>query len=234
MLGDAFHEWVGAGMLVLFLLHHIFNFKWSRAVFCGKYTAYRILQTVLVLAILLTMLGSLVSGIILSCHVFTFLGIDEGRSFARTLHLVCAYWNLALLSFHLGLHWNILVDYSAIMGLFIFFIGKTVLLYKAKVEIETGEKIARQKTGMENRRQGLKDIKSLFSPIVIIQIIKFVEKIIHIQKVIIAHIADLFRCHAFRRMFDVLFPKFLCKFRFCDSFDCDRLPFRVRYLNYIT
>ena len=106
MLGDAFHEWVGAGMLVLFLLHHILNFKWSRAIFRGKYTAYRILQTVLVFAILLTMLGSLVSGIILSRHVFTFLGIDGGRSFARTLHLVCAYWNLVLLSVHLGLHWN--------------------------------------------------------------------------------------------------------------------------------
>lgn len=106
ILGDAFHEWLGAGMLVLFLLHHILNLKWSRAIFRGKYTAYRILQTVIVLAVLLTMLGSLVSGIILSRHVFTFLGIDGGRSFARTLHLVCAYWNLVLLSFHLGLHWN--------------------------------------------------------------------------------------------------------------------------------
>lgn len=106
MLGDAFHEWLGAGMLVLFLLHHILNFKWSRAIFRGRYTAYRVLQTVLVLAILLIMLGSLVSGIILSRHVFIFLGIDGGRSFARTLHLVCAYWNLVLLSFHLGLHWN--------------------------------------------------------------------------------------------------------------------------------
>lgn len=106
MLGDTFHEWLGAGMLVLFLLHHILNFKWSRAIFRGKYTAYRILQTVLVLAILLTMLGSLVSGIILSRYVFTFLGIDGGRSFGRTLHLVCAYWNLVLLSVHLGLHWN--------------------------------------------------------------------------------------------------------------------------------
>ena len=97
-----------------------------------------------------------------------------------------------------------------------------------------GKKIARQKTGMENRRQGLKDIKSLFSPIVIIRIIKFVEKIIRIQKVIIAHMADLFRCHAFRGMFDILFPKFLCKFSFCDSFNCDRLPFRIRYLDYTT
>lgn len=106
MLDDSFHEWVGAAMLVLFLFHHILNFNWSRAIFRGKYTMYRILQTVLVITILLTMLGSLVSGIILSRHVFIFLDIDMGRSFARTLHLVCAYWNLVLLSAHLGLHWN--------------------------------------------------------------------------------------------------------------------------------
>lgn len=116
MLGDAFHEWVGAGMLVLFLLHHILNFKWSRAIFRGKYTAYRILQTALVLAILLTMLGSLVSGIILSRHVFTFLGIDGGRSLARTIHLVCSYWNLVLLSVHLGLHWNSMMAMARKVG----------------------------------------------------------------------------------------------------------------------
>lgn len=116
MLGDAFHEWVGAGMLVLFLLHHILNFKWSRAIFRGKYTAYRILQTALVLLILLTMLGSLVSGIILSRHVFTFLGIDGGRSLARTVHLVCSYWNLVLLSVHLGLHWNSMMAMARKVG----------------------------------------------------------------------------------------------------------------------
>lgn len=116
MLGDAFHEWVGAGMLVLFLLHHILNFKWSRAIFRGKYTAYRVLQTALVLLILLTMLGSLVSGIILSRHVFTFLGIDGGRSLARTVHLVCSYWNLVLLSVHLGLHWNSMMAMARKVG----------------------------------------------------------------------------------------------------------------------
>lgn len=62
-------------MLVLFLLY-ILNFKWSHAVFLEKYTAYRILQTVLVIAVLLNLLDSLISGIILSCYVFDFLGID--------------------------------------------------------------------------------------------------------------------------------------------------------------
>ena len=109
LLGDAFHEWVGAGMLVLFLLHHALNFRWSCAIFRGRYTAYRVLQTIFVIAILLTMLGTFVSGIILSRYVFHFLNISAGRSFSRTLHLVCAYWNFILLSTHLGLHWNMVL-----------------------------------------------------------------------------------------------------------------------------
>ena len=109
LLGDAFHEWVGAGMLVLFLLHHALNIRWSRSVFRGRYSAYRVFQTILDIAILLTMLGSLVSGVILSRYVFRFLNIAAGRPVSRTLHLVCAYWNLILLAAHLGLHWNMIL-----------------------------------------------------------------------------------------------------------------------------
>lgn len=109
MLGDAFHEWVGAAMLILFLLHHALNVRWSRAVFRGTYTAYRVVQTALVAALLVTMAGSLISGIVLSRYVFSFLNLSTGRSPARTVHLVCAYWNLVLLSLHLGLHWNMLM-----------------------------------------------------------------------------------------------------------------------------
>lgn len=30
ILGDAFHEWVGTAMLILFLLHYALNARWSR------------------------------------------------------------------------------------------------------------------------------------------------------------------------------------------------------------
>ena len=32
------HEWLGAGMLVLFIAHHILNRKWLKALNRGKYT----------------------------------------------------------------------------------------------------------------------------------------------------------------------------------------------------
>lgn len=109
LVGQAAHEWLGVGMFFLFVLHHILNSKWSRAVRKGKYTPLRILQTVLVAAILLTMLGSMISGVILSRHVFSFLPIRGGRSFARTLHMLAAYWGFVFMSLHLGLHWSMLM-----------------------------------------------------------------------------------------------------------------------------
>ena len=32
------HEWLGVGMLVLFLLHHGLNWKWFQALVRGRYT----------------------------------------------------------------------------------------------------------------------------------------------------------------------------------------------------
>ena len=51
--------------------------------------------------------GLMVSGIILSKEVFAFLPISGGTSFARTLHMVCAYWGFCLMSIHIGIHWGV-------------------------------------------------------------------------------------------------------------------------------
>lgn len=70
--GQAAHEWIGMGMFALFILHHILNGKWIKNLFRGKYTAVRVMQTVLAALVLISMLGTLVSGIILSRYVFSF------------------------------------------------------------------------------------------------------------------------------------------------------------------
>lgn len=103
------HEWLGAGMLVLFVVHHILNRKWLQALGRGKYTPFRILQTALALLVLLCMLGSMLSGIWMSRYVFDFLPTQGHMGLARTAHLLCAYWGFLLLSAHLGLHWGIML-----------------------------------------------------------------------------------------------------------------------------
>ncbi len=106
LVGEAAHEWLGVGMFVLFVLHHILNRKWSKAVLHGRYTPYRILQTVLVLLALLCMGASMVSGMVLSRTVFSFLGFRGGQTAAGAVHILSAYWGFVFLSLHLGLHWG--------------------------------------------------------------------------------------------------------------------------------
>ena len=92
LVGQAAHEWIGIGMFVLFVIHHILNGSWIRNLLRGRYNPVRIMQTGLVLLILCAMAGLMVSGIILSRHALSFLPIKGGRSFARNLHMLSAYW----------------------------------------------------------------------------------------------------------------------------------------------
>ena len=107
--GTQLHEWLGAGMLVLFLCHNVLNLRWYGALFRGKYTAVRALRTVTNLAALLAMLCLAASGIVMSRHVFSFLPIHTGTALARVVHLSGAYWGFTLMSIHLGLHWGMVV-----------------------------------------------------------------------------------------------------------------------------
>ena len=104
--GDAVHEWLGVGIMVLWIAHHFLDRNWYGHMFQGKYTSVRIIQMVLNTALFLSMLGLMVSGIILSREVFAFLPISGGIALARTLHLLSAYWGFVLVSLHLGLYWN--------------------------------------------------------------------------------------------------------------------------------
>ncbi|MBD5457542.1 MAG: DUF4405 domain-containing protein [Lachnospiraceae bacterium] len=74
----------------------------------GKYTPFRTWQTVLVLLVLLSMVGSMISGVIISQSVLSFLSIHGGSFFGRKLHMLSAYWGFVLMSLHLRLHWNMM------------------------------------------------------------------------------------------------------------------------------
>lgn len=106
LIGQAAHEWVGTAMVLLLILHHIFNRRWIGSIHKGRYTPYRVLQTVLVALILAVMAVQAVSGVILSRHLYTFLPIQGHTRIARTLHMLGGYWCFVLMSLHLGLHWN--------------------------------------------------------------------------------------------------------------------------------
>lgn len=106
LLGEALHEWLGTAMLALLLLHHVLNRAWHKHLTRGRYSPFRLVQTLVVLLLVLAMLGSMASGIVLSRYVFDFLPRFGGQETARLLHLLCAFWGFVLMGLHLGLHWG--------------------------------------------------------------------------------------------------------------------------------
>jgi len=109
IVGDTLHEWFGAGMLVLFIVHNILNIKWYGALFKGKYNPLRIFGTVLNFAVLAAILMLGYSGIVMSRHLFAFLNISKGMALARSIHLCVSYWGFVLMSLHLGFHWGMII-----------------------------------------------------------------------------------------------------------------------------
>ena len=101
---DIVHEILGVALFVLWGVHITLNRRWYSALFHGKYNPYRIMQTIINCCILICTIFLMISGIILSNHVFTFLNIQGGLGFARIAHLLASHWYYLFMSLHIGLH----------------------------------------------------------------------------------------------------------------------------------
>ena len=101
---DLVHEILGVGLFVLWAVHIVLNRRWYKAIFKGKYKPYRVMQTVINCGILICTIFLMISGIILSNHIFTFLNIQGGLGFARIAHLLASHWYYLFMSLHIGLH----------------------------------------------------------------------------------------------------------------------------------
>lgn len=143
--GEAPHEWVGTGMFLLFIVHHILNSNWHKSLFKGKYNTMRIITLCIDVFVLVSMLAQMYSGMVMSCYVFDFLPFSGGMSLARRLHILGAYWGFLFMSLHLGLHWNIILGMfrkrakikssSKINSCFAFLTGLIISCYGAQVFI---------------------------------------------------------------------------------------------------
>lgn len=107
--GQKLHEWFGAGMLILFIVHNILNIRWYGNLFKGKYKWLRIVQTIVNVSVLISMLCLGYSGIVMSRYVFAALPIHGLMATARSMHMAASYWGFVLMSIHLGMHWGMIV-----------------------------------------------------------------------------------------------------------------------------
>ena len=104
VMDGALHEWIGIGMTVVLIIHHLLNVKWYAALFKGKYNAYRIVTTLINTLLLASIALTAFCGMSMSSHAVPFLYGMTGMIFARTAHLALSYWSFILMGLHLGLH----------------------------------------------------------------------------------------------------------------------------------
>jgi phosphatidylglycerophosphate synthase len=109
LTGDASHEWIGLALCVLFIVHGFLKWRWFRNVFKGRYGFRRTLNAAVNLSLLLAMLLLTGCGLANSRHVLGFLQLPGGMEF-RQIHSVTAYWGLALIGIHAGLHWTTVIN----------------------------------------------------------------------------------------------------------------------------
>ena len=119
------HEILGVGLFILWSVHIFLNRRWYASlaqasklitstnandrrsyggIFKGKYNPYRVMQTFINCGILICTIFLMISGIILSNQLFTFLNIQSGLGFARIAHLLSSHWYYLFMSLHIGLH----------------------------------------------------------------------------------------------------------------------------------
>lgn len=107
--GNKLHEILGIITFILFIIHHVLNRKWYKALPKGKYNGQRIVSTIVDFLLLIDMLCIMISAIMISTTVFSFLNIKTNM-IARSMHLSSTAWGLILIGIHLGLHLRICFD----------------------------------------------------------------------------------------------------------------------------
>ena len=114
---DLVHEILGVALFVLWVIHIVWNRAWIKGFLKGKYNALRIVRTVINVGVIVCVLFLMISGVMLSNHVFAWLGVESGASFARTAHMLASHWYLVFVSLHIGLHLSLFIRGKVATGI---------------------------------------------------------------------------------------------------------------------
>ena len=103
------HEILGTILFILFIVHHILNYRYYKTIFKGKYNLKRTFILIIDLLLLISMIGMMISAINISSDVFAFLNIPT-TIFGRQLHMLSTSWAFVIMSIHLGLHLGVFIN----------------------------------------------------------------------------------------------------------------------------
>ncbi len=103
------HEVGGLMLLAGVIWHLVWNRRWFASFMRGRWGNLRILQSILGLLLIIAFFATIVTGIIISNHVFRefWVGVPLHRSvFVHQLHVSSSYFMVILGGMHIGMHWT--------------------------------------------------------------------------------------------------------------------------------
>ncbi|MDR3363271.1 MAG: DUF4405 domain-containing protein [Desulfovibrio sp.] len=107
--GDVTHEWTGVCAFALLVMHNVIHWPWYRRIFQGRFNFRRILNTIVNILLLVTSATLIITGLLHSRTILSFMQFS-GEMLLRQTHTFAAYWCLLIVSIHIGMHWEIIID----------------------------------------------------------------------------------------------------------------------------
>ncbi|MCR5335539.1 MAG: DUF4405 domain-containing protein [Synergistes sp.] len=107
-MGSAVHEAAGSALILLFFFHLWLNRSWIKSLFRGRYNTPRSLLALVNILLIIDVVFLLISGVMMSESLFASLPFHGGMAFARTAHMLASYWGFVIMSFHIGLYWDVM------------------------------------------------------------------------------------------------------------------------------
>lgn len=112
--GLQLHEILGICLFIIFIIHKIINFKWVKSV--GKNILNKNMKSKskimffldLILFVFITL--NVITGILISKFILVSITVNNIET-VTILHKFFAWWSLILISIHIGLHWENVVNY---------------------------------------------------------------------------------------------------------------------------
>lgn len=112
--GLQLHEILGICLFIIFIIHKIINFKWVKSVgkniFNKNMKSKSKIMFFLDLILFLFITLNVTTGILVSKFILVSLTVNH-IEIVTILHKFFAWWSLILISIHIGLHWENVVNY---------------------------------------------------------------------------------------------------------------------------
>ncbi|SDM48997.1 DUF4405 domain-containing protein [Lachnospira pectinoschiza] len=102
LIGEALHEWMGMAIFLLFITHHILNWKHRKRKVAFRWSIFFNELVNGLLAVIMILLP--VSGMLMSRHLFPWLDLGIPMILIRRTHMLLSYLGFVLMSLHIGMH----------------------------------------------------------------------------------------------------------------------------------